>query len=191
MQYFAEHGARGIFVEGSYEPGSEFAELRTYLLAKLLWDQDFDVGTGIDEFLDAYYGPAAPMLREYIDTMHKALTDAGDTLDTHCWSRDYAGTFLTPAMCARYDAIFDRAEKAAADEPELLARVQHARAPLMHAEVQLGYGDVGARIALVQRLQDISARTGIPHYADFSEKAAESYLPGLLDGLRAEKAAPK
>ena len=191
MKYFAEHGARGIFVEGSYEPGSEFAELRTYLLAKLVWDQGFDVDTGIDEFLGAYYGAAAPMVREYIDTMYKALTDAGDTLDTHCWSRDYAGTFLAPAMCARYDAMFDRAEQAAAGEPELLAHVQHARAPLMHAEVQLGYGDVDARIALVERLQDISARTGIPHYADFNEKAAESYLPALLEGLRAEKAAPK
>ena len=191
MKYFAEHGARGIFVEGSYEPGSEFAELRTYLLAKLLWDQDYDVDTGIAEFLDAYYGPAAPMLREYIDAMYKALTDAGDTLDTHCWSRDYAGTFLTPAMCAQYDAIFERAEKVAADEPELLARVQHARAPLMHAEVQLGYGDVDTRIALVEGLQDISARTGIPRYADFGGKPAESYLPALLDGLRAEKAAGK
>lgn len=191
MRYFAEHGARGIFVEGSYEPGSEFAELRTYLLTKLLWDQDFDVDAGIDEFLAAYYGPAASVLREYIDTMYKALTDAGDTLDTHCWSSAYAGTFLTPAMCIRYDGIFDRAEKAVADQPELLARVQHARAPLMHAEVQLGYGSVDARIALVERLQDISARTGIPHYADFNERPAESYLPALLDGLRAEKAAGK
>jgi len=188
MQHFTGHGARGIFVEGSYEPGSEFAELRTYLLAKLLWDQDFDVDAGIDEFLEAYYGPAAPMLREYIDTMYRALTDAGDTLDTHCWSSAYAGTFLTRAMCVRYDEILDRAEKAAIDQPELLARVQHARAPLMHAEVQLGYGSVDARIALVERLQDISARTGIGHYADFGGRPTDSYLPELLNALRAEKA---
>jgi len=191
MQYFTRHGARGIFVEGSYEPGSEFAELRTYLLAKLLWDQDFDVDKGIDEYVDAYYGPAAPMMRVYIDTMYKALTDAGDTLDTHCWSRNYAGTFLTPAMCARYDAIFDGAEKAVADDPELLLRVQHDRAPLMHAEVQLGYGDVDARIALVERLEDIAAQSGIPCFADFNEKPAESYLPALLDALRNEKAGRK
>ncbi len=189
MQYFTEHGARGIFVEGSYEPGSEFAELRTYLLAKLLWDPHHDVRRSIDEYVEAYYGPAAPMMREYIHTMHKALTEAGDTLDTHCWSRDYAGTFLSADLCARYDAILDRAEQAVAGQPELLARVQHDRAPLMHAELQLGYGSLDERIALVERLQDIAARTGIPHFADFGERPAGTYLPALLEGLREEKAA--
>jgi len=191
MKYFTDHSARGIFVEGSYEAGSEFAELRTYLLAKLLWDQDFDVDRGIDEFLEAFYGAAARGLREYIDTMHQALTDAGDTLDTHCTSRDYAGTFLTPAMLARYDAIFDRAEKAVATQPGFLARVRHARAPLMHAEVKLGYGDVDARIALVEQLQDISARTGISYFSDFGGRPAKEYLPALLEALRAEKAGGK
>jgi len=188
MRHFTSHGARGIFVEGACDRGSEFAELRGYLLAKLLWDQDFDVDAGIDEFLAAFYGPAAPALREYIDTMYKALTDAGDTLDTHCWSAAYAGTFLTPALLARYDTLFDRAEQAVAGQPELLARVQRARAPLMHAELQLSYGDVDARIALAERLQDISKRTGIPFFADFGGRPAGSYLPSLLDGLRAEKA---
>ncbi len=187
MRYFTEQGASGIFVEGSYEPGSEFAELRTYLLAKLLWDQDFDVSRGIDEFLDAYYGPAARAMREYIDAMYQALHDTGTTLDVHCTCRDYAGAFLSADLCARYGEILDRAEAAVAGDPVLLARVQHARAPLMHAEVEIGHGDVDGRIALVERLQDVSARTGIPHFADFGGKPAESYLAGLLEALRAER----
>ena len=37
-------------------------------------------------------------------------------------------------------------------------------------------------------VQDISARTGIGHYADFGGRPTDSYLPELLNALRAEKA---
>lgn len=188
IQRFVAGGTRGMFIEGAYNVGSEFAELRAYLLAKLVWDPDCDVSALIDDYLAGCYGPAAPAMREYIDAMYGALTAAGDTLDTHCWSRDYAGTFLAPAMLARYDEMFDRAERAVASDPELLARVQHDRAPLLHAEVQLGYGGVDARIALVEQLQDIAARTGIPFFADFDQRPAGQYLPELLEELRREKA---
>jgi hypothetical protein len=189
FQRFVGKGAKGAFVEGSFEPGSEFAELRNYLIAKLLWDPNCDISALIDDYVECAYGPAAREMREYIDTMYGALTAAGDTLDTHCWSEAYAGTFLRPEMLAQYDAIFDRAEAAAASDPEILARVEHDRAPLMHAELQLGYGTVDQRIALVERLEDIAKRTGIPHFADFNERPAEAYLGGLLEDLRKQKAA--
>ena len=50
-------------------------EMRTWLLAKLLWNPDFDVEAGICEFTEAAYGPAAPEIREYIEHMQKCVLD--------------------------------------------------------------------------------------------------------------------
>ena len=54
-------GVRGIFEEGAYQtPGAEMMELRAYMLARLLWNPNYGAARARDEFLDGYYGPAAP-----------------------------------------------------------------------------------------------------------------------------------
>jgi hypothetical protein len=181
-------GATGTFVEGSYEPGSEFAELRAYLLAKILWGPSCDIDAIMNDFLNGYYGAAGPVIRKYIDAMHESLTTTGDALDGHDWCAQHAGTFLAPAMLAEYDAIFDEAEKAVADDRELLLRVQHARMPLMHAELQLGYGDVDTRIALAERLLHIAKRTQTPFFWDFGNRPTDQYMAEVMDALQKEKA---
>ena len=45
--------------------GGELAELKTYLITKLLWDQTLNETALIDEFLAGYYGAAAaPFVKE-------------------------------------------------------------------------------------------------------------------------------
>ena len=44
----------------------ELHTLRTYLWAKTLWNPDLDVNTVIKEFVEDYYGKAAPAIMEYI-----------------------------------------------------------------------------------------------------------------------------
>ena len=51
------HGVRGIFEQGSGDVlHSDMAPLKAYLIAKLLWNPDYDEGQAISEFLAAYYG---------------------------------------------------------------------------------------------------------------------------------------
>ena len=70
MQYFAENNVKGIYEEGNYmaaQSNSEFAELRAYLLCKLLWDPYLDYDATMNDFLRAYYGKGWQYVREYID----------------------------------------------------------------------------------------------------------------------------
>ena len=69
LQFFANHSVKGVYEEGNYQASTsngEFAELRAYLLSKLLWDQDADIDKYTKEFCDAYYGEAADEIMEYI-----------------------------------------------------------------------------------------------------------------------------
>ncbi|MCL2507852.1 MAG: DUF4838 domain-containing protein [Oscillospiraceae bacterium] len=69
MKFFMENNVVGIYEEGNYqaaESDGEFADLRAYLLAKLLWDCDIDLDRCMKEFCEAYYGEAAEYILEYI-----------------------------------------------------------------------------------------------------------------------------
>ena len=71
---YMENGAAGYMGQGaSHIHGTEFAELRAWVLAKLMWEPSQDVDKLIDEFLDGYYGPAAGPIREYITTLQNSV----------------------------------------------------------------------------------------------------------------------
>ena len=71
MQFFADHNVLGVFSQGNYQSVcGEFAKLRIYLLAKLLWNPymtEEEYYTHMDEFLAAYYGEGWEYIRKYID----------------------------------------------------------------------------------------------------------------------------
>src|SRR5690606_23536657 len=43
LQFFADHGVKAMFEQGNREVGGEFAELRAYLISKLMWNPALDV----------------------------------------------------------------------------------------------------------------------------------------------------
>ncbi len=130
VRFFAEHGAKGIFEQGAYQSyGAEFAELRAWLLAKLLWDPYQDDEALIDEFLRGYYGEAAGPIGEYIDLMADTCEAADHYLS--CYSSN-AAPFLSLETLTKAEALFDRAEAAVADDPAVLDRVRMARVPIRY-----------------------------------------------------------
>ncbi|MBQ9359026.1 MAG: DUF4838 domain-containing protein, partial [Abditibacteriota bacterium] len=63
LQTFREHNAVAIFEQGdSFNAAPCFNVLKEYLTAKLLWDPDIDDDACIKDFLQGYYGAAAPYL---------------------------------------------------------------------------------------------------------------------------------
>jgi len=129
FQFYIENGVRGTFQQGYLEPGGsasngEFAELRAYLLAKLLWNPKEDAGHIIDEFLAAYYGAAAPMIREYLDI----CTRKGiDNYHQSAFGRPEQWLYFKPSEVKKVDALWDKAEKAANGSAYQLANVKRSR----------------------------------------------------------------
>ncbi len=130
VRFFVDNGVKGLFEQGAYQsPGGEFAELRAWMLAKLLWDPTRDGEQLIDEFVAGYYGPAAPFIREYITRLHDDAEASGHYM--RIWGNLNA-PYLTLDFMAEAEGLFDQAEAAVAGDPDLLNRAQMARLPIRY-----------------------------------------------------------
>ncbi|MBI4873606.1 MAG: DUF4838 domain-containing protein [Acidobacteria bacterium] len=123
----------GLFQQGAYAPGGggENAELRSYVLARLLWNPAADVNREVGDFLGAYYGPAAKPMRAYYDLLHEQVR--GKT--NHLW------IFVQPRMpylsrefLDRAAALFRQAEAASGGEA-IRRRIEKARLSLDYVEL--------------------------------------------------------
>jgi hypothetical protein len=185
IRFFVENGATAMFEQGNRDGGGEFAELRSYLLSKLMWNPDENVDTLMNDFLRGYYGAASVYVRKYIDEMREALLASGKQLRIFGSPNEAAESYLTPSLIARYKQLFDEAEKAVAGEPEVLERVRTARLPLDFAIMEQAKknftGENGVFVmagdkwvvrpeirSLVDPFVDLCIRTGIKQVKEWS-----------------------
>jgi len=132
LPMYSRHGVVGIFLEGSPSGGggAENAELRSYIMAKLLWDTKTNVRQAIDEFHLAYFGEAAKPMRAYFDLQHRQVRKAPRGDGYHAWIYDRADApYLNDAFLAQATALFAQAEKAAVT-PLAKKNVRKAKLPL-------------------------------------------------------------
>ena len=130
VKFFAEHNVKGIFEQGAYTTnGAEMAELRAWVLAKLLWDPSRDGQELIDEFIDGYYGPASGHIRDYLNVTHDAVEASEDWLG--CFEKNTA-KYLSFDTLSKGWAHLKAAETAVQDNPELRFRVEVAQLPVMY-----------------------------------------------------------
>ena len=65
IRWFANHSVRGLYQEANYQSyGGDCAELKTYLMSKLMWDQSLNETDIVTEFLELYFSKSiAPHIR--------------------------------------------------------------------------------------------------------------------------------
>ena len=74
IRYFVSHGVTGLYEEGNgHGPGSDLDALKAYVAEALMWDPTADDKALISDFLQAYYGPGAPFVRQYMDAMYGSI----------------------------------------------------------------------------------------------------------------------
>jgi hypothetical protein len=138
---YRKHGVVGIFLEGDAAEGGggENAELRSYVMARLLWNPSVDVNTIIREFMSAYYGKATFSMRAYFDLLHRQVRPAPQGKGNHMWIYTNPGApYLPEDFLAQSLKFFHEAETAA-DDDATRTRVRKARLSidyvrLMHAK---------------------------------------------------------
>ena len=132
IRVFQAHSVRGVFEEGAYAgPGAEMAELRSWVLAQLLWNPQQDDRALIKEFLRGYYGQrAGDIIESYLEEMH----DASKGFNLRCYlGKDPPHLRFQPLAAA--ERLWQQAEEAARLEPdpEKLIRVRMGRLPVWYA----------------------------------------------------------
>jgi hypothetical protein len=131
IRLFAGRNVRGVFEQGAYQSwGAEMAELRAWVLAKLLWDPRLDEGKLREEFLAGYYGPAAGPMERYLKGLEDALAQAGDALS--CYSPSDA-KFLSLDTLRRAWSALGSARRKARRSAEYGRRVRRASLPVAYA----------------------------------------------------------
>ncbi len=138
IRFFVKNFASAMFQQGNRETGGEFPELRAYLISKLLWNPDADAGGIMNDFLSGYYGKAGKILKEYINCMHDALEESGERLDIFGNPFQPVNGYLSPEKMKKYEILFEKAESAVSDKPDILERVKIARLPLEYAILEQG-----------------------------------------------------
>ncbi|MEN6405830.1 MAG: DUF4838 domain-containing protein [Thermoguttaceae bacterium] len=130
IRFFVNHNTIGLFEQGDCGSSiGDFVRLRAWLIAHLMWNPNLDEKALIREFMQGYYGAAAPHLLAYLDV----IGDAGERSGKHlrCYLEDTDG-WLTLADLNKATVLFEKAQAAVADDPVISARVRRERLPLDH-----------------------------------------------------------
>lgn len=131
VKFFRDNHVIGLMEQGAYQGyHAEFAELRGWLLAKLLWNPDQDIKPLLDDFFKGYYGPAAKYVREYFDELQSLVSAPSVNLKifdtaTPSWMSD---DFL-----ARATKLWENAEAAVKDNPAFLYNVRKGSLPVYYS----------------------------------------------------------
>ena len=130
LRFFMKHKAIGIFEQG--DSGcrvGDFVRLRAWYLAHLLWNPEADEEALLAEFMNGYYGGAAPHLTAYIQLM----SDAGQRASARvgCFQQT-TDAWLTLKDMNQGMELFEQALGAVAGDPVLTQRVRRERLPLDH-----------------------------------------------------------
>lgn len=131
MQFFYENSVRSIFNQANREIGGDFWALRAYLLSKLSWNPYCDIEKHRQNFLNAYYGPAAPYIDKYINTLTEELEKSGE--DLYIFGHPENEKFLAKDLIPTYQELFVNAKNAVKDDPKLLLRVEEDELGLVYA----------------------------------------------------------
>lgn len=124
---YRDLGVKGIFFQGAYARGGggELAELRSWVLAKMLWNPDRDIWALTEEFARGYYEEAAPHIMLYLRMMHDTVRT--ENLHARIYDNPEKVPYLRRWLMKRAEEFFEQAEAAVAAKPEVLERVRKAR----------------------------------------------------------------
>ena len=168
IKLFKKNNATMHFSQIASNRGGDFAELRTYLVSKLMWNPELDTDSLTQNFLEGYYGDAAPAIYKYIKLMEGALLGSGVNLWIYDSPVTHKNGMLKPELMRRYNKLFDEAEASVADDSVLLTRVRRARLPIQYSELEI------ARTEQEKDLNDIVKKLDL-----FEERVTEYNIPTL------------
>jgi len=183
IRLFVRNNVTGIFEQDVYTTlNGELSALSGYLGAKLLWDASHDEDQCIDEFLQGVYGKAAGPIRQYIDLMHDVVEQ--ENVHAGIWVDSKAAPYLTDALLTKASDLWDKAEKAAADNSGALERVRFARLSVDYAllERQRGPGGTGQFVVDHQRFQAKTRPEYRQRITRFFEVARRAKVTWLNEG---------
>lgn len=192
VQLFHRNHANMLFEQVNGYEGADFAELRAYMIAKLMWNPYQDADSLMRVFLTDYYGEeAGTNLYSYRKIMEGALLSSHVPLWIYDSPITHKDGMLSDDLMHTYARLFDKAEAAVRGDSILLKRVQISRLPLQYAELEIartkGIEDEKGAEAKVKCFRERSVRFGVESLnergnapADYCDLYLKRYLPSRV-----------
>lgn len=134
--FYESHHVSGVFHQASRETGDEWAELRTYVLSRLLFEgSSMDVEAIVMKYLSVAYGKAAPYLRDYLELSSRYLYESQKDLGLYDQPRVHKKGYLSQTAIGEYLHLFSQAEAAAEGNESIASRVEKAKIPVLYAKM--------------------------------------------------------
>jgi hypothetical protein len=131
---YVKYNVKGVFCEGddwSLPIGDD--EMKHYVMAHALWDPNIDTNKLINEFVDGYYGAAAPMIRKYVFNQMKRVANARTSWNANTNSpQGVDAIYMSLDDMNLYTKLFNDAEQRVQDDSVLLKRVKRMRLQVDH-----------------------------------------------------------
>ena len=184
--FYTEHDSGGI------PSGTNFSELQTYIMFKLMQNPDCDTDKLTRYFINNYYGAAAPFVQQYHDILAKemrAFTKKGGMWYYN--TADYP--FLTQAIMQQIDDLLNKAEKAV--DGDYAFRIRMLRLGFDSTYVALVKADHNARLEKMEAtLKELIAkrkiRTKMASFQNWKKEinaaASAKKLPASLANIAPE-----
>jgi hypothetical protein len=128
LDFYAANGVRGIFYCGVPQ---NFRSLFVFVQSRLLWEPKADVEAAIQEFMNAYYGKAAPYVRQYFDLMYHEV----ETRPVHQMCEGPNPGLLTAELAGKALDLFRQAEAAVEEDRAALYRVRREKLCVLFADL--------------------------------------------------------
>ena len=180
-------GVKGFFIQTAWgrmlRKGGGLLDLQAYLFAKVMWDPDYDVQKGIEEFCRDCYGAAAPQLISYVRMVNDESTYVGvppyvqRTVDEYesAFRRFHAaGGWMMPMRTDKLremDNLFDEAERAVADDPGVLERVKVVRLAVQYAILEYAEENDPIYAKAMRDFPAVAKRAGVSRVRNIKDRA--------------------
>lgn len=137
IQLFKQYNATMVFEQVNGARGTDFSEMRAYMLGKLIWNPYLDADSLMKTFLNGYYGEAGQYLYQYHKVMQGALLAGNTPLWIYDSPVSHRHGMLNAHLMKTYQELFDQAEEAVKYNDTYLKRVRMSRLPIMYAELEM------------------------------------------------------
>lgn len=165
IKSFRDNHAIGIMEQAAYQSrGGEFAELRMYLISKLLWNPDCNADEVINDFMYGYYGRAGQLVRSYFDLLHSRITPV---THIHLGLKPDDSLF-SDEFVREGEKLFDRAE-VVAENDDVRRRVEMARLPIMFLKCKRT-PERAIADGTYERFTSITEREAVTHFAESGQR---------------------
>ena len=134
VEYMKNAGIDYMLMQSSHNNTNDWqANLKGYVWSKLMWDPNLDVNMLVNEYLEAYYGPAASYVKEFMymyDTFTATYMLNEDGPEVWHWAyssvfrKGETGTYLTPQIVEQGISYIEQAKMAVEEDSRLMDSVK-------------------------------------------------------------------